>query len=308
MSIGAIIAVLAVLGAGASIAAQTSLPGDALYGVKVNVNEEVRAALAFSPEAKAEVEADRAQERLEEAEELSIKEDVDAETQADIEANFKEFADRAQARMEALAETDARATADLASNFEVALRAHEKVLARLAADDKQTLGEVKDLEGDVDDELSDTVKVRLAAEAKLKAEDHSPEIKAAAQGKLGAAANVLAATKNFIDNKKAQLGATAVAKAEARLAVAQDQVDQGNAKLQAGAYADAFNLGNAAIRTAQEARALVEIQEELDVDLHLGSRPSTTPHPTPETEGLRESEDHDSEVDASGRVEVEFGF
>src|ERR1043166_10145599 len=102
MSIAAIIAVLAVLGAGASIAAQTSLPGDALYGVKVNVNEEVREAMAFSDEGKASIEADRAEERLKEAEELSVSASVSADVRAQIEANFKAFADRAEARMTAL--------------------------------------------------------------------------------------------------------------------------------------------------------------------------------------------------------------
>jgi hypothetical protein len=310
MSATAVLAILVLLGGGVSVAARSALPGHLLYPVKVNVNEEVRAALASSDEAKAKVDADRAEERLEEAEEVSVEEDVDAQTRADIEANFKLFADSTEARITALADVDARAAADIASEFETALRVHEKVLARLVAGDAQSSVEVHGLQTDVDDELEDTVKARLAAEAKVKTEDHGPEVKAAAQGKLGAAANVIAEVTRFISNKKAVLGADAVAKAEARLKVAEDLKAQADAKLAAGAYSDAFILGNAVIRTAQEAKLLIEAQEELDVDLHLGGRPSVTPtpHPTPKTEGMQESEAHDGEVDASARVEVEFGF
>jgi len=82
--------------------------------VKVHFNEEVQAALTFSDEAKADFEAVRAERRLDEAEELSVKDTVDAQTRADIEANFKEFADRADARMTALADVDAKAAADVA--------------------------------------------------------------------------------------------------------------------------------------------------------------------------------------------------
>src|SRR3989338_6897994 len=39
-----------VFGGSASFAAEQALPGDTLYPVKVNVNEEVRGLLAFTPE------------------------------------------------------------------------------------------------------------------------------------------------------------------------------------------------------------------------------------------------------------------
>jgi predicted transglutaminase-like cysteine proteinase len=290
------------------LAAQSSLPGSALYGWKVNVNEEVRASLAVSGESKAEMDADRAGERLSEAEKLSVEESVDAQTRTDIEMNFKAFADRTQARIKALADVDARAAADVASNFEFALNAHEKVLARLEATDSESNSELRDLQAEVDSELRDTVKLRTDAETKIRAEGRGPEVKAAAEGKITAATNVIAEVTAFINAKKNSLSADAVAKAEARLAVAQSLLDQANAKLTAGAYADAFILGNQTVRTAQGAKLLIEAEGDLEVDLHLdGQRASPTPtfspRSSPKTEGLRESETH-----IEGRVDIEVGF
>src|SRR6185369_7748217 len=46
------IAILVLLGGGTSFAAQNALPGDALYSVKVNVNEQVEGLLSLSAESK----------------------------------------------------------------------------------------------------------------------------------------------------------------------------------------------------------------------------------------------------------------
>src|SRR3989344_3616455 len=57
MSVIASLVIALMLGGGVSFAAEGSLPGDALYPVKVSVNEEVRGAITVGAEAKAEWEA-----------------------------------------------------------------------------------------------------------------------------------------------------------------------------------------------------------------------------------------------------------
>jgi hypothetical protein len=304
MPILAIIAIIAALGGGVSVAAQSALPGNPLYGIKVNVNEPVAGALTFSDQGKAAYEATLAERRLSEAEQLTVSSSVSADVLAQLQANFKAFADRTQQRIDALAATDPTAAADLASNFETALRAHDKVIARLAARDSGSTAELGKLQGEVDSELSDTVKTRTTAEADIQKQDHGPDVKVAAQNKLNAATNVISAVSTFIDSKKAQLGADAVTNATAKLTSATDMVTQGTAKIAAGDYAGAFILGNAAIRTAQEARALVDLQDQLNVDLHLNGTPSPSVHPTPDTQGYRQSQ-HDM---GGGHVDIESGF
>jgi len=67
------VAIIALILAGGGVASASvkALPGDALYGIKVHVVEPVRVALASTPAAKAQVEADLANTRLEEAQSLA---------------------------------------------------------------------------------------------------------------------------------------------------------------------------------------------------------------------------------------------
>lgn len=304
-----IIAVIVALG-GVSFAAQNALPGDTLYPVKVDVNEKVQVALAFSDQAKAQVEVQQAAERLKEAEELAVKTDVSDETQLDLETNFTDFANRVEERIASL-DTNGNATAalDATSNFEAALQAHQKVLARLALQDKTTKSEVDDLQKDVNDEVNTTDDNRVKLEGEVRAEGNGPDVQTAAQGKITAATNVIAEVTSFIDSKKDMLGVSATAQAQAQLSIAKDQLAQAQAKFDAKAYADAFNLANTALRTAQRAKMLIEVQGDIDVDLHLGGRPTATPSsgngvsPSPRPS-------HSPEPEVSVKVEggLDFGF
>lgn len=64
---------LSLLVSGTSYAAEGSLPGDFLYPIKVNMNEEVRGLFVFSVNARAGWEVARVERRLEEAEHLAVR-------------------------------------------------------------------------------------------------------------------------------------------------------------------------------------------------------------------------------------------
>ncbi len=128
-----IILIIALLvGGGVSVAAEQSLPGDALYPIKISLNESVRGGLSLSSEAKANYEVTKAEKRLVEAEELAAEGKLDTEAQAQIEANFDRFAERVAARIEEVKKDDPEAAAGIAARFETALSAHEAILAKLA--------------------------------------------------------------------------------------------------------------------------------------------------------------------------------
>ena len=127
--------VAAALGGGVSVASQQALPGDALYGVKIEVNEQIQAALAFSEEARATVALGALERRLEEAEKLSAEGRLNADTFAIIEASFEEHAQRVAGHIAALQEKENfDAAADIAAKFEASLEAHAAILARLSAE------------------------------------------------------------------------------------------------------------------------------------------------------------------------------
>src|SRR3989344_5481418 len=117
--------VAAALGGGTSLAAQSALPGDALWGFKVGVNERIAETVAVGEKAKADVDISHAQTRLEEAAKLAAEGRLDASAQAKIQGNFDAHARAVAERVAALqAKGDYAAAADVAVRFQAAVAAH----------------------------------------------------------------------------------------------------------------------------------------------------------------------------------------
>lgn len=139
-----IIALLVTSGAATSYAAESALPGDALYAVKINVNEEVRAALLVSTEAKAEWEARRAERRLEEATVLASRGALSPEVRAELALRFEGHADSAVADVEMLEVEDAARAVTVATNFEASLEAHRAILNEFTDDSRELAHTVRE--------------------------------------------------------------------------------------------------------------------------------------------------------------------
>lgn len=75
--------------AGVSYAAESSVPGEALYKVKVHLNERFRSAFAQSPEEKSNWELRKVERRFEEAKKLSQKGDLNEEKKEYIQKELK---------------------------------------------------------------------------------------------------------------------------------------------------------------------------------------------------------------------------
>ncbi len=255
---------------GVSFASQSSLPGDTLYPIKLKT-EEIRSVLSFSTQAKAQLESRLAQKRLEEAEQLSNESKLDSDARGQLETNFEEHANRAGDETKLLASTDAKAAADINSNLEVSLKAHDRILVKLA--------EVKD--GKIGPEIGKLlIKVRAETEdANKNKNDEEDDVKvqtqvdvqAAAEGRLNSAEDKIIEVRAFINQTKRVIGADAVANAEARLQVAEHLVIQGKAKLDARAYNHAFILFGQAHRVAQGAKLLVQARKDFNVDVKFNS-------------------------------------
>ncbi len=140
MPIVLIIAIL--LAGGVSVASNNALPGDALYGVKVNVNENIREAFAFSDEAKAKAAENHAEERLEEAEKLSADGKLNEEVKADLIARFT-----AQAKVldERLAKLNANGKANVST--ELRAKISEALQTRISAIERTNAGLGQSLSG-----------------------------------------------------------------------------------------------------------------------------------------------------------------
>lgn len=122
--------IAAALGGGASVAAQNSLPGDALWGFKVGINENIEAALAAEGKAQADFDIAAIETRMNEASRLAADGRLDAGAQAQIEANFDAHAASVQAQIERLqVKGDYSGAADVAARFQATVAAHASALA-----------------------------------------------------------------------------------------------------------------------------------------------------------------------------------
>lgn len=293
-----IIAILLALGGGTSLAAQNALPGDVLYSVKVNVNEEVRGLASLSDESKANWETVLANRRLAEAEELAAESKLDVKARADLEARFEEHANKAEARIEKLADVDAKAAADIAANLQTSLQAHDRILLNIGTSvDGEDEKQIKVLSTKVKSEVKDALENRLKSETEVKA-DVKVNVEAAAQGRLNAAENKVAEVRKFIDNKRDDLGASAAAQAETQLKVAADLIVQGKAQLDAKAYAQAFTLFGQAHAKAQEVKMLVTAKA------HFEDGDDASPSPSP-TSSPKATSSPSASVNVESKTQVE---
>jgi hypothetical protein len=118
-------------GAGVSSAAENSLPGDLLYSVKVNINEEVVSVLTADPVERAIWEASRAERRLSEVGSLAQAGLLDVDTATAVAEAFNEQADKAVTLVAALSKDDPFAAAEVSTEIETALESHEVILGSL---------------------------------------------------------------------------------------------------------------------------------------------------------------------------------
>jgi hypothetical protein len=128
----AIAAALLVGGAGISYAAEHSLPGDALYPVKVGVNEKVKGFFAFSDEKQASFEATLVAERLEEAEKLHAEARLDASTQETLRVHFNNHKEAYETKLNSVKNTNADAASKIDASFKSSLKAHATILPTLS--------------------------------------------------------------------------------------------------------------------------------------------------------------------------------
>jgi hypothetical protein len=117
-------------GGSISYGAERALPGDTLYSLKVNVNEEIWSVLAFSDETRVEWETERAERRLEEATALAVLGNIREEIVTQIAENFETHATRVEDSVKKLALQAPQRAQELRNDFDVVMSAHVMVLRR----------------------------------------------------------------------------------------------------------------------------------------------------------------------------------
>ncbi len=252
------LALIILVGAGTSLAAESALPGEPLYAVKVNVSEPIAGALIISDVAKAQWQTEIAGRRLEEADKLAIAHQLNDGAKTELEANFKQSAEAAARKIAVLSEKgNTAAASNISTEFASTLKAHAEILAQLGGGEGNDSGSLASAVGAT---LHAVAEVSGKEEAKAVSDDSSPRAKAAANAKLAVARKSVAAAKEFVAMNIAGLGEDAHAAAEARLAKAAGSLAEAEAKFEAGDWNTAFLAANRALRAAQETRVLATAQ------------------------------------------------
>lgn len=120
---------LVILSAGAVYAAEGSLPGELLYGLKTNVIEKVQTSLAFSSQDKASLNAQLALKRLDEAEAVRKKNNLDPPKKLELSKDFAQKKDELMKDIQILKSENKSSEADkIYSDFSSRLHDHQQIL------------------------------------------------------------------------------------------------------------------------------------------------------------------------------------
>ena len=280
MIIGLIIAL--VMGGSVSFAAENTLPGDVLYSMKVYVNENARAAVAFTDKSKAELAVELANRRLEEAGKLALRGTLDVDTEASIVTNVENHVKDAREKLAKLRSHDDEGASEIGGDLSSVLSAHGVVLAKARREKEKerntdsvrsidalgvVLAKMESEDEDGDDEDNEHMAI-LAA--KMGTSSTSPVVRAAAEGKKNAAQHKLEEVARKLANQSTAGSATTTA--QVKFTEAQGVFAQGEISFNAGDYAEAFNAFKQTIRLAQQAKRLADLEDEFtgefNVDLH----------------------------------------
>lgn len=267
------VAVLAVLsGAGISYAAEGSLPGSILYSVKVHINENIRSAVAITPESRMEWHIERAERRLEEIEKLTLSGKLNSQTSAEVSKNFtRDIAKASDIIREAEKEGRVEVAAEGISNLEAALQAHKKIIQKAAVMPAKKSAPPKNILNKVEEKKSEASKRRKEIEENISTMVE-PRLEISAKKRKEAAENKILEVKSFVEKWEKKLGAETSADAKIRLESASSALQEGGAKLEVKNYADAFVSFQKAHRTAQEAKLLLKAKKELDIGIANGKK------------------------------------
>lgn len=263
--------VLFLVGAGGSLsyAAESSLPGDFLYPLKVNVNEEVQAEFKTTAHAKAQWNAARAERRIREAEQLIAVGELTDETRARLMERFAQHLTESHEAVSRLRETDSDAAATLQTEIESDLASHADMLDMFI--------ESNDLRDDLRIDVRNFVQdVRAATQSDAQASGEAEtqatvtvESPASLTTLVDGASDKILEVKTFVKKNGNRVSPQIKAQAESRLRDAEQKLQQANASMEAGAHSEAAASARSARNFAQEAKVMMQTAADLDLDTGL---------------------------------------
>jgi len=273
-AMGLLVGVFMVTGSGAmAYVAQGSLPGDILYGVKINVNERVESALARGDEARGEIAARHAERRLQEAAVLVSQGRLTQALNKNVEDNLDKNIETLDGVITALNEQqNYEASSRLQTILEGKVSAHADILDHLQEIGKEP---ASNTDTDAVEHLRDFVrenekelKQNIESTAKqVKESDDNVRSRVTLAAQESATQSVETAQKT-LDAREEHLSAAASDQARGEIAEAEKSYAQGEKYLKDGFRAEAAASFYHATSLAN--KALVIMKTSIDIDWGAG--------------------------------------
>ena len=252
--VAATVALVFAAGGGTAYAAGGALPGEPLYGIKINIEEPLQGALQTSPQAQAQWNAQLAARRLAEAEQLAAQNKLTPATESVVAVGLDQATNNFDASVSQLAATSSNVAvvANLESGMEATLAANTQVLNELADAVPASAQTIQPLLSRARDGAAslDTARTELDA--------------VAARSNV---AQVQAATEAQLDAAQTQLNSITVSSSTvaSQTKLAQEAIQAGQENLSTGNYQAALETSQAAAFEAQAA----QLDETIGGTLHV---------------------------------------
>ncbi len=251
-SMTALLLIALMIGGGTSYAAEGAVPGDALYSLKTEVNEQVKSAFTVSNQAEAQLEARFAEERLVEAEKLAARGQLDEEASAQLSARLKTHYENAETRSEqAESEGDYESSAAVRASLEGAFRAHADILANLNQNIKGNAG--ASLIAEIRGYANDSAHAQATATV-----DTSRDVKAQVSGIIEASEIVITKAQRALSNAEGKIEAETYTRIEAHMKEAVAAEASAKSAFDTNAYTEAYSHAHKATRIGTEVQAMSE--------------------------------------------------
>lgn len=268
------------LGGGSSVMAENAIPGDALYQVKVSVNEPIVGMLTLSKEGDVAWKERLVERRLDEVQKVVAEGALSVSTQAEIEARVHAQVDKFTAAAKELSEDKNKEviSSELAVRLEAALRAHQDILVQAQVNGSiasSTRKNAKDLLSALKEDESKVRDHREEAELDLGDEDNnanaSTTTKVAAENKQAVAVKMLDNVKSLYQSEKAGLSTSTRVSIEVNFVQIEKVLLEGKSLLVQAKYSDARDKFQEVLQLSNDVRVdiltgsiRVEIKDEVD--------------------------------------------
>lgn len=265
---------------GISFAAEYALPGNILYPIKINVNEELRSLTGFSSEDRAGWEAKRAERRLREAQELALLGRLEGDVREELESRFETHLKNARKNISQIRIFGQLEEANqIASSFESALRAHRRVLARIEeVDEEKRINDIgtfsfPEIEekplvapSRIDRSLEELSELRANLEEEMRLGDRV-HTKEHVQAKIKEAQDILEQAKKSLDLAKGIINESVISEIEIEIQIAKKVFEWAKEHAEEENNTEAIIFLQEVARRAQETQVSLKTRQRLKLDL-----------------------------------------